>query len=51
MGIGLHLGLTPAQLSQVLQVEEASIGKKEADAGRAVLAKVLKADKQPASGK
>jgi 4-carboxymuconolactone decarboxylase len=51
LGIGLHLGLTPAQLSQVLQVEEASIGKKEADAGRAVLAKVLQADKQPASGK
>jgi 4-carboxymuconolactone decarboxylase len=51
LGIGLHLGLTPAQLSQVLQVEEVSIGKKEADAGRAVLAKVLQTDKQPASGK
>jgi 4-carboxymuconolactone decarboxylase len=51
LGIGLHLGLTPAQFRQLLLAEEAIIGKKEADAGRAVLAKVLKADQQPASGK
>ncbi|MBG8555075.1 carboxymuconolactone decarboxylase family protein [Hymenobacter guriensis] len=46
LGIGLHLGLTPTQLRQLLQVEETSIGKKEADAGRAVLTKVLETSKQ-----
>jgi alkylhydroperoxidase/carboxymuconolactone decarboxylase family protein YurZ len=47
LGIGLHLGLTPAQLRQLLQVEEASIGKKEAEAGRTVLANVLGVGNQP----
>jgi len=51
LSIGLHLGLTPAHLRQLLQVEEASISKKEADAGRAVLAKVLEAGKQPSAPK
>ncbi|RAK68090.1 carboxymuconolactone decarboxylase family protein [Hymenobacter edaphi] len=47
LGSGLHVGLTPAQLRQLLALTEASIGKKEADAGRAVLVKVLGSGKQP----
>lgn len=49
LGIGLHLGVTPAQLRQLLQVAEASIGKKQADAGRAVLSKVLEPGQQPSA--
>ncbi|MBF9238626.1 carboxymuconolactone decarboxylase family protein [Hymenobacter sp. BT683] len=48
LGIGLHTGLTPAQLQQLMAVTETSIGKKEADAGRAVLAKAL-STAQPSS--
>lgn len=43
LGIGLHLGLTEAQLRQLLALTEPSIGKVQADAGRAVLAHVLAA--------
>jgi len=49
LGIGLHNGLTPAQLRQVMAVAETSIGKKDADAGRAVLAKALSTAQQPAA--
>jgi 4-carboxymuconolactone decarboxylase len=41
MGIGMHIGLTEAQVRQIIALDEAAVGKKEADAGRAVLAKVL----------
>jgi len=41
LGIGLHIGLTEPQLRQLLALEETSIGRKEAEAGRAVLGKVL----------
>ncbi|MBO3272376.1 carboxymuconolactone decarboxylase family protein [Hymenobacter defluvii] len=51
LGIGLHLGLTPSQLQQLLQVAEASIGKKEADACRTVLMKVLQTSNQPGAPK
>lgn len=47
LGIGLHTGLTPAQLRQVMAVTETSVGKKEAEAGRTVLAKVLGSAQQP----
>lgn len=46
LGIGLHLGLTEPQLRQLLALDEASIGKPRADAGRAVLTKVLAATGQ-----
>jgi 4-carboxymuconolactone decarboxylase len=46
MGMGLHIGVAEPQLRQLLALSEASIGKKEADAGRAVLAKVLEARKK-----
>ncbi|UOG73465.1 carboxymuconolactone decarboxylase family protein [Hymenobacter tibetensis] len=45
LGMGMNTGLTEAQLRQVLTLEEKSIGKKEADAGRAVLTKALEAKK------
>ncbi|RZJ93050.1 MAG: carboxymuconolactone decarboxylase [Hymenobacter sp.] len=45
LGMGLNTGLTEAQLRQVLALEEKSIGKQEAEAGRAVLTKVLEARK------
>lgn len=41
IGNGMHVGLTEPQLRQLLAVEEQYIGKKDADAGRAVLAKAL----------
>ena len=41
IAMAMHIGLTEAQLRQLLTLDEAAIGKKEADAGRAVLAKVL----------
>lgn len=41
IGNGLHVGLTEPQLQQLLTLEEAHIGKKDADAGRAVLIKAL----------
>ncbi|WP_139926323.1 carboxymuconolactone decarboxylase family protein [Hymenobacter sp. DG01] len=47
LGLGLYNGLTPAQLKQLMAVAETSIGKKDADAGRAVLAKVLSTAQQP----
>jgi 4-carboxymuconolactone decarboxylase len=46
MGNGMHVGLTPAQLSQLLALTEASIGKNEADAGRVVLTKTLEVRKK-----
>ena len=45
IGMGMNTGLTEAQIRQVLTLEEKSIGKKEADAGRAVLTKALEAKK------
>lgn len=41
IGNGLHVGLTEPQLRQLLALDEQHIGQKEADAGRAVLAKAL----------
>lgn len=41
LGICLHLGLTEPQLRQVFTLIETSVGKAEAEAGRAVLAQVL----------
>jgi 4-carboxymuconolactone decarboxylase len=46
LGNGMHVGLTPAQLSQLLALTEASVGKNEADAGRVVLTKTLEARKK-----
>ena len=40
MNMGLHVGLTKAQLEQILSIIESDIGKKEADAGRRVLSEV-----------
>ncbi|WP_240737428.1 carboxymuconolactone decarboxylase family protein [Hymenobacter metallicola] len=45
IGMGMNTGLTEAQIRQVLTLEEKSIGKKEADAGRAVLTKALEIKK------
>ncbi|WP_262386090.1 hypothetical protein [Hymenobacter sp. BT491] len=39
--MGLHIGLTEAQLRQIVALDEAGVGKKEAGAARAVLAKAL----------
>ncbi|WP_241738095.1 carboxymuconolactone decarboxylase family protein [Hymenobacter polaris] len=41
LDIGLHTGLTATQLQQLMRVMEAAVGKQEADAGRAVLTKML----------
>jgi 4-carboxymuconolactone decarboxylase len=41
LGLGMHTGLTGAQLQQLMSVAEGAVGKPEADAGRAVLTKVL----------
>jgi alkylhydroperoxidase/carboxymuconolactone decarboxylase family protein YurZ len=41
IGIGLHVGLTEAQVRQLLALDEVAIGTQAADAGRAVLANVL----------
>lgn len=46
LGICLHLGLTEAQLRQLLDVTGAAVGQPAADAGRAVLSKAL-ASRQP----
>jgi 4-carboxymuconolactone decarboxylase len=46
LGMGMNTGLTAPQLRQLLAVEEASIGKKDADAGRTALNKVLEAIKK-----
>lgn len=43
LGICLHLGLTEPQLRQVFARIETSVGKAEAEAGRAVLARVVAA--------
>lgn len=43
MGLFLNQDFTPAQLSQLINVIEVNIGKKEADAAKPVLAEVLKA--------
>lgn len=44
LGMGLNTGLTEPQLRQLLALQEASTGKEHADAGRAVLAKLLAAN-------
>ena len=41
IGIALHLGMTEAQMSDLLSIVEANIGAKEAEAGRKVLAEVV----------
>lgn len=51
LSIGLHIGITPPQLQQLLALMEVSSGKTGADAGRAVLAKVLATSKQPTAPK
>ncbi|WP_375434951.1 carboxymuconolactone decarboxylase family protein [uncultured Hymenobacter sp.] len=43
LGMGMNTGLTEPQLRQIMALHEASTGKKEADAGRAVLTKALNA--------
>ncbi len=46
MGIALNLGMTEAQLNNLLSIIEANIGAKEADAGRKGLAEVLESKKK-----
>ncbi|GAB3835376.1 carboxymuconolactone decarboxylase family protein [Hymenobacter jeollabukensis] len=46
LGIGLHVGLTAAQLQQLITLSEAAVGKPQADAARAVLTKVLNPTKK-----
>ena len=46
LSISMRLGFTEHQLRQMLSIIETSIGKKEADAGREVLAKVVAARTQ-----
>lgn len=41
LGAGLHLGLTEAQLRQLIGLCEAAVGQPQAEAARAVLARVL----------
>jgi alkylhydroperoxidase/carboxymuconolactone decarboxylase family protein YurZ len=43
LGAGLHVGLTEAQLRQLIGLCEAAVGQPQAEAARAVLAKVLAA--------
>lgn len=43
LGAGLHVGLTEAQLRQLIALSELAVGKPQADAARAVLTKVLAA--------
>ncbi|SNC65324.1 Uncharacterized conserved protein YurZ, alkylhydroperoxidase/carboxymuconolactone decarboxylase family [Hymenobacter gelipurpurascens] len=38
---GMHVGLTEAQVQQIIALNEVAVGKKDADAGRAVLKKAL----------
>jgi len=42
LGAGMHVGLTEAQLQQLIGLCEAAVGQPKAEAARAVLAKVLK---------
>lgn len=42
LNIGMNVGLAGAQLEQILSIIEKSVGRKEADAGRAILNKLLK---------
>lgn len=44
-GICLNLGITPAQLKEVIAMVETKIGTKEAEAGKKVLARVLESRK------
>jgi alkylhydroperoxidase/carboxymuconolactone decarboxylase family protein YurZ len=46
LGAGLHVGLTEAQLRQLIGLCEAAAGQPQAEAARAVLAKVLEAGKE-----
>jgi 4-carboxymuconolactone decarboxylase len=46
LGAGMHMGLTEAQLRQLIGLCEVAVGQPQADAARAVLAKVLAAAKQ-----
>jgi alkylhydroperoxidase/carboxymuconolactone decarboxylase family protein YurZ len=41
IGIALHLGMTEAQMEELLSIVEAKAGMKEAEAGRRVLAEVM----------
>ncbi len=43
LGAGLHVGLTEAQLQQLIALSEVAVGKPQADAARAVLTKALEA--------
>lgn len=45
LGMGMHTGLTEPQLRQVMTLEAATLGQPVADAGQAVLTKVLEAKK------
>lgn len=47
LNIGLNVGLSESQLNQVLSIIEINVGKKESDAGREVLNKVLKRSTNP----
>ena len=46
LGAGMHVGLTEAQLRQVIGLCEAAVGQPQADAARAVLTKVLQPQKK-----
>jgi 4-carboxymuconolactone decarboxylase len=46
LGAGMHVGLTEVQLRQLIGLCEVAVGQPQADAARAVLAKVLAAAKQ-----
>jgi 4-carboxymuconolactone decarboxylase len=46
LGAGMHVGLTEAQLRQLIGLCEVAVGQPQADAARAVLAKVLSAANQ-----
>lgn len=46
IGMGLNTGLTGAQVREIMALDEAAIGKKAADAARAVLTKTLEAGKK-----
>jgi alkylhydroperoxidase/carboxymuconolactone decarboxylase family protein YurZ len=46
IGMGMNTGLTGAQVQEIMALDEAAIGKKAADAARAVLTKTLDTGKQ-----
>jgi len=46
LGMGLHVGLTAAQLQHVMALDEAAVSPKAADAGRALLVKALETKKK-----